>query len=177
MFAETILLDMHPNANARKCRSSYLVRSDAGCLSRVLSSAHPVTPPEDIIFYDGHCGLCHRAVKFVLRHDRDGVFRFAPLQGATFLEGVTASRRVSVPDSIVVLAPGGDLLVRSEAFIFIFRRLGGFWRVMGATIAIVPRPLRDAVYNLIACTRYRIFGRRDDFCPVVPHALRNRFLD
>ena len=130
----------------------------------------------EILFYDGHCGLCHRAVKFVLKHDRSGnAFRFAPLQGATFQSRVPAADRAGLPDSVVVLTEDGSLLVRSNAFLHILRRLGGGWSVLAALVAIVPRPLRDVVYNFIARIRYRVFGKRDDLCPIVPADLRARF--
>jgi predicted DCC family thiol-disulfide oxidoreductase YuxK len=130
----------------------------------------------EYLFYDGHCGLCHRAVKFVLKHDRDGrAFRFAPLQGETFLARVGTERRVGLPDSMVVLTRDGELLVRSAAFLYIFRRLGGGWRVLAAILSVVPRGLRDFVYDFIARIRYRVFGRRDDLCPIVPAELRGRF--
>lgn len=82
-----------------------------------------------------------------------------------------------MPDSVALLTADGRLLVRSDAFIHIFRRLGGPWSALAAVCAVVPRRLRDAVYNLVARTRYRIFGRRDDMCPIVPISLRERFLD
>ncbi len=130
----------------------------------------------EYLFYDGHCGLCHRAVKFVLKHDREGkAFRFAPLQGETFLARVTAERRVGLPDSVVVLTRDGELLVRSDAFLHIFRRLGGGWRVLGAVLSVVPRALRDFVYDFVARIRHRVFGRRDELCPIVPAELRARF--
>ncbi|MGH9572549.1 MAG: thiol-disulfide oxidoreductase DCC family protein [Candidatus Acidiferrales bacterium] len=141
------------------------------------SSNPPVISPVDIVFYDGHCGLCHGTVKFALRHDREGAFRFAPLNGSTFRGRVPVSRQASMPDSIVVLTANGNLLVRSDAFIYILGRLGGVWRAQAAIVTIVPRPLRDAAYNLIARVRYRIFGRRNDVCPIVPNQLRDRFLD
>jgi predicted DCC family thiol-disulfide oxidoreductase YuxK len=128
------------------------------------------------IFYDGHCALCHRAVKFVLRHDRAGTaFRFAPLQGETFLARVPADRRGGVPDSMAVETGDASLLIRSDACIHVLRRLGGGWRIVAALVALIPRPLRDAAYALIARIRYRAFGRRDDLCPTVPAELRERF--
>ncbi|HXZ10760.1 MAG TPA: DCC1-like thiol-disulfide oxidoreductase family protein [Candidatus Sulfotelmatobacter sp.] len=130
----------------------------------------------ELLFYDGHCGLCHRSVKFVLKHDRSGkAFRFAPLQGETFAARVPAERRAGLPDSIVVETAEGALLVRSAAFIHILRRLGGTWRILAAILAVIPRPLRDAAYDFIARIRYSIFGRRDDVCPIVPAELRARF--
>jgi predicted DCC family thiol-disulfide oxidoreductase YuxK len=135
----------------------------------------PARSPE-LLFYDGHCGLCHRAVKFVLEHDRTGgAFRFAPLQGETFQSRVAPEKRAGLPDSVVVLTADGDLLTRSSAFLYIFRRLGGGWNVLAGVLAVIPRPLRDAVYNTIARIRYRVFGRRDDLCPIVPANVRVRF--
>ena len=134
-----------------------------------------VSNPE-VLFYDGHCALCHGAVKFVLKRDRSGkAFRFAPLQGSTFHSRVAPERRANLPDSIVVLTNEGALLVRSDAFVHISRRLGGGWRFWAGLLAAIPRPLRDLVYDFIARIRYRLFGKRDDLCPVTPPELRARF--
>jgi predicted DCC family thiol-disulfide oxidoreductase YuxK len=146
--------------------------------TRAILRRHIVLPPTETLFYDGHCGLCHSAVKFVLKHDRTGTaFYFAPLQGRTFREKILEDRRAGLPDSIVVLTARGTLLTRSDAFLHICRRLGGGWRMLAAILSIVPRGLRDAVYNFIARIRYRIFGRRDELCPIVPTELRARFLE
>jgi predicted DCC family thiol-disulfide oxidoreductase YuxK len=137
-----------------------------------------VASPPDILFYDGHCALCHRSVKFVLRHDHDdSKFLFAPLQGSTFMEKIPSDRRAALPDSLIVLTSKDELFVRSGAFLHVCRRLGGVWGVLAAIVAIVPRIVRDAAYNLVARTRYRIFGRKEDLCPVVPASLRGRFLN
>jgi predicted DCC family thiol-disulfide oxidoreductase YuxK len=129
-----------------------------------------------MLFYDGHCALCHRAVRFVLRHDRAGsAFRYAPLQGPTFQARVPTEQRAGLPDSVVVLAANGSLLVRSNAFLHILRRLGGGWKILAGALAVIPRPVRDMVYDFIARIRFRIFGTRQDWCPVTPPELRARF--
>ena len=136
----------------------------------------PAASQPETLFYDGHCGLCHRAVKFVLRRDCSGnAFRFAPLHGPTFQARVPAERRAGLPDSIMVLTAEGALLARSDALLHILRRLGGGWRISAGLLAAIPRPVRDAVYDFIARIRYPIFGRRDDVCPVAPPELRARF--
>jgi predicted DCC family thiol-disulfide oxidoreductase YuxK len=133
-------------------------------------------PNTEFLFYDGHCGLCHGAVKFVLRHDRSrNAFRFAPLQGETLQSRLSPSQRAILPDSIIVLTGEGSLLVRSNAFVHILERLGGGWRVLAGILAAVPRPVRDWVYDFIARNRYRIFGQRDELCPILPADLRARF--
>jgi predicted DCC family thiol-disulfide oxidoreductase YuxK len=138
-------------------------------------------------------------VKFVMARDKDGSkFRFAPLQGTTFatLQGTTfatlqaaalispaASARdgdrggAAPPESMLVLTDRGELLARSNAVIHILRRLGGFWGFVGGVMAVFPRSIRDAVYNFVARVRYRIFGQRENLCPVMPAGLRARIDD
>ncbi|MGA8072052.1 MAG: DCC1-like thiol-disulfide oxidoreductase family protein [Candidatus Acidiferrales bacterium] len=156
-------------------RREYMVAADklAGdSRARLDSSA----PRAERIFYDGHCGLCHRAVRFVIARDPQGrLFRYTPLQGTKFAALVSVERRAGLPDSVVVLTDDGRLLIRSDAFIHILRRLGGFWRFVAGIIGVIPRVVRDGVYDFIAQVRYRIFGRRAEVCPVTPPELRARF--
>src|SRR5215813_15337247 len=136
----------------------------------------PLEQTADILFYDGHCGLCHNAVKFVVKHDRSGTaFRFAPLYGKTFEARVPVDQRTGLCDSMVVQTNEGLLLMRSNALVHILQRLGGKWKILAAVVALIPRPVRDVLYNVIARIRYRVFGRRDDLCPVLPSNLRTRF--
>jgi len=129
-----------------------------------------------MLFYDGHCALCHGAVKFVLKHDRTGgAFRFAPLQGETFQARVPENVRAALPDSVAVLTENGALLTRSDAFLYILARLGGIWKFTGGVLRIVPRFLRDVVYDFIARVRFRVFGTRKELCPVMPAEMRSRF--
>jgi predicted DCC family thiol-disulfide oxidoreductase YuxK len=125
----------------------------------------------EYIFYDGHCGLCHHMVRFVIAEDVDGTkFRFAPLQGCSL-------EHTAVPESVIVRTTNGSVLTRSGAFVHILRRLGGAWRLIAATMALLPRPVLDAGYDSIARIRYVIFGRRTNSCPVVTPELRVRFVD
>lgn len=130
----------------------------------------------ETIYYDGHCGLCHRWVRFLLAADPDGrLFRFAPLQGETFQAKVAESARAGLPDSVVVQTADGVLLVRSAAVVHVLRRLGAGWATLGAAIRLIPKPLRDGLYDGIARIRYRCFTRPPDICPVMPAELRKRF--
>ena len=128
-----------------------------------------------MIFYDGGCGLCHRGVDFVLRHDSVGRFRFAPQGSPAFERLLPADQRAGLPDSVAVLTPGGELFVKSRAVRFILKELGGFWRFPAAFLARIPRPLADFVYDTIARIRGRLFTKPKTACPMMPPALRNRF--
>jgi predicted DCC family thiol-disulfide oxidoreductase YuxK len=128
------------------------------------------------LFYDGTCGLCHRAVRFVLAEDRSGqAFRFAPIAGATFEAAVPDPVRASLPESLVLERADGTLLARSAAVLHVLARLGGLWRVTGALALLVPRRLRDAAYDGVARVRRRLFRPPPEACPVVPAELRSRF--
>jgi predicted DCC family thiol-disulfide oxidoreductase YuxK len=147
--------------------------SGVGETSRALSDA-------PIILYDGVCGLCNRLNRFVLAQDPSGRFRFAALQSA--LAGEILARHGRDPRDLgtlcLVLAPGqpGErLLAKSDAVLWILHELGGAWRAAGA-LRIVPRGIRDRGYDLVARTRYRLFGRYDA-CPVSDPVHRARFLD
>lgn len=129
-----------------------------------------------MVFYDGHCGLCHRSVKFVLPRDPDGTrFVFAPLQGTYIRTKLDDDAIAALPDSIVLLEPDGTLRTRSDAALAILHRLGGGWKLLAGVGRIAPRPLRDWVYDLVASIRHKLFKRPDAACPVVPRELRARF--
>lgn len=131
---------------------------------------------KDLLFYDGHCGLCHGTVRFLLAADREGArFDFAPLQGRTFQERVPEEKRRQLPDSLVFLTADGNLLVKSQAVLHILTSLGGGWRLLGAVGGLLPRAMRDGLYDVVARVRHRFFAKPADVCPVVPPALRGRF--
>jgi predicted DCC family thiol-disulfide oxidoreductase YuxK len=133
-------------------------------------------PDPELLFYDGGCGFCHRAVRFVLAHDPAGAaFRFAPIGGETFEAHVPPERSEELPDSILVERSDGTLLARSDALVHILRRLGGGWELLGRALARVPRPMRDALYDFVARHRLRWFRPPEDACPVLPPDLRARF--
>ena len=111
-----------------------------------------------------------------MKHDRSGTaFRFAPLQGETFQARVPVDRRAGLPDRMVVEASDGSLLVRSDAGIHMLRWLPGAWKALALLVAVVPRPLRDLAYDLVARIYHRLFKRRDNLCPDVPPHLGARF--
>lgn len=135
-----------------------------------------MTVTQDIVFYDGSCALCHGSVRFLVARDRDGSrFRFAPIGGACFRAELSEAERARLPDAIAVRTTDGRLLVRSSAALRLSERLGGVHAALARIFALVPERLRDGVYDAIARSRYRIFGRKSDACPVIAPELRARF--
>lgn len=131
----------------------------------------------DRLLYDGYCGLCHRAVTFVLRHDVSGTaFRFTPLQSEQVQELLPASTPFdTLPDSVVVITERDEVLTRSDAALYIGKRLGGIWRILANVAGLVPRSTRDTIYDLIASIRTRLFAQPEEACPVAPPQIRGRF--
>jgi predicted DCC family thiol-disulfide oxidoreductase YuxK len=130
---------------------------------------------DNIIVFDGVCNLCASSVKFILRHERDDSLRFAPMQSPA---GQRLMRQFGFdPDDVktFVVIADGTAHVRSDAAIRIARHLRGAWRLLGG-VRIVPRPLRDWAYDVVARNRYRWFGRKET-CMVPTPDLRARFVE
>lgn len=116
------------------------------------------------------------AAAVVRRTDRAPRFLFSPLQGRTIRDAIPDDRRAALPDSVVVLTPDGRLLVRSAAVVRILHRLGGPWRPVSRLLGIIPSPVADAGYRVIARIRRTLFRQPDGMCPMIPERLRDRFL-
>ena len=130
----------------------------------------------DWIFYDGSCGLCHHVVKFVIARGNAGrQFHFAPLFGDRYRRSEHIIGKNIRFDSVIVLTSDGVTLTRSTATAYILRRLGGVWSVIGWLLQIIPVPLRDSGYDLVARTRYKLFARPQGACPILPVEARKRF--
>ncbi|HET6681946.1 MAG TPA: DCC1-like thiol-disulfide oxidoreductase family protein [Gemmatimonadaceae bacterium] len=137
-----------------------------------------VTAEAPVLLYDGVCALCNGAVRFVLGHERNGTIRFASLDGAyarRLLQRHPALREV---DSLIFVEPGSPrerVSVRSEAILRVSRCMGWPWRG-AAWLRILPRAVRDAGYDLVSRSRYRVFGKLRE-CPVPAPEWRARFID
>lgn len=137
--------------------------------------AHDPAPlPPRVVLYDGVCGLCHRAVAWLLKRDRDHRFHFAPLQGDT-----AARLRALYPDiptdlSTVVYVEDGRVHLRGKAFLHAAHHLSRPWR-WAYHLRWMSAFLIDPFYWMVARTRYRIFGKHDT-CKVPDVADRARLL-
>ncbi len=128
-----------------------------------------------IVLFDGVCNLCNGAVQFIIHRDPAGRFSFASLQSAA---GQAQLRQFGLSTDAFetfVLVEGGKAYTRSTAALRIARQLPGAWRFLYGLI-IVPRPVRDWAYGLVARNRYRLFGRRDS-CMIPTPELKAKFLD
>jgi predicted DCC family thiol-disulfide oxidoreductase YuxK len=135
--------------------------------TRLAPADHP------ILFFDGVCGLCNASVDALLKRDRSGALRFAPLQGET------AARLLPEEDirglKSLVLIDSAGVHRRSGAVVRVLRHLGGRYRFYGALLWTIPRPLRDLGYRVVSRLRYRLFGKKET-CRLPTPKERERFL-
>lgn len=131
--------------------------------------------PDELMVFDGLCNFCSAQVRFILRIDPVGAIRFTSIQSPY---GWYLAEQFGIdPDdpSTFLFFDRGHPLRASDAVIAMLGRLSRPWRWL-RILRIVPRPLRDAAYQLIARNRYRLLGRRES-CMIPPPHIRARFID
>lgn len=126
-----------------------------------------------IVFFDGVCGFCNASINWLLLRDPAGKLAFAPLQGVTAGELLPTQDREQL-HSLVFWTPDG-LYRKTNAVVRILWLLGGIWSFLGTMLWLIPRPIRDLGYNLVARNRYRIAGKKET-CRIPSPEERSRFL-
>ena len=149
--------------NSRK-DTNLIIRHD----SQRLQTGNPV------IFFDGVCNLCNCSVHFILRHDKRKVFVFTSLQSDLGKHFISASGLSGLSPESVILYENGHIHSHSDAIIRIAEILGGLYKMV-IVFRIIPKSIRDALYNFIASHRYYWFGKRES-CMIPGPGLSDRFL-
>lgn len=134
----------------------------------------PETTGKKIVLFDGVCNLCSSSVQFILKRDRKNQFLFGSLQGEY---GQRILKEYHLPTdnfNSFMLLEDGKLYTRSSGALRMLKHIGGGWSLLYAFI-IVPKFLRDAVYNFIATNRYKWFGKKNE-CWLPKPEWKERFL-
>jgi predicted DCC family thiol-disulfide oxidoreductase YuxK len=140
----------------------------------------PESMRNTIVLYDGVCGLCNRAVQFLLKRDQHDRFRFAPLQSdfaAKLLQrhGIDPSKLDTVYAVVNHGEANEELLAKGDAFLLFAKVLGGVWN-LARLGRLIPRPIRNWLYDFVAANRYRVFGKAES-CMLPDPASRHKFLE
>ncbi|WP_424963726.1 thiol-disulfide oxidoreductase DCC family protein [Ekhidna sp.] len=130
---------------------------------------------KSIILFDGVCNLCNASVQFVIKRDKKKQFLFASLQSDFAEENLPKKYISSNALQSIVLKDGDHIKTKSTAALTIARRLSGLWPMLYLFI-IVPKFLRDWVYDIVARNRYKWFGKKDQ-CMIPSPELKDRFFD
>jgi len=129
---------------------------------------------ENIILFDGVCNLCNASVSFVIERDKKNVFQFASLQ-SSFGQEVLKKHQLSSSDfDSMILLQNGTIYQRSDAALRIAKELSSAWKLLYGFI-IVPRFIRNGVYNFVARNRYKWFGKQDA-CMIPTPELKAKFI-
>jgi predicted DCC family thiol-disulfide oxidoreductase YuxK len=133
-----------------------------------------------IVLYDGVCGLCNRAVQFLLKKDRRDQLQFASLQsdlaaGVLKRHGLDPKGLDTVYAVLNYEKPNETLLAKGDAFLFFAGVIGGIWGVARVG-TIIPRPVRNWLYDFVARHRYQVFGKSES-CMLPDPKQRHKFLD
>ncbi len=134
------------------------------------------TDTHEVLFYDGGCGLCHRVVKFVLKHDHLGYFHFAPMDGTYYVERFSEAQRKELIEKVVLLFPDGTMLLGTDAILHIFEKLDAPWPSFAPAMKLVPSVLRDAAYNTVSHLRKKMFAKPPMVCPTMDPDEEKRFI-
>ena len=134
-----------------------------------------------IILFDGVCNFCNFWVNFIIDHDKKDFFRFAALQsetGQNILKQINLKtnnfwQSQGLPDSLI-LVDKQNYFIKSSAALNILKHLSGFWKILFVFI-IIPRPIRNFIYDLIAKNRYKIFGKKD-VCRIPNEKEKGKFI-
>jgi predicted DCC family thiol-disulfide oxidoreductase YuxK len=130
---------------------------------------------QPLVLFDGVCNFCNYWVRFIIKRDKMARLKFTSLQGETARSILPAYSINPQILSSVILIEKGKAYTASSAAIRICRHLDGAWKLMYGLI-IIPKFLRDAVYNLISRNRYSWFGKKDK-CMIPSAKDKDRFLD
>lgn len=126
-----------------------------------------------VILFDGVCNFCDVSVQFILERDPNEIFRFASLQSEA---GQGLLKKYHVPEDVdsMILIESDKVYFKSSAALRISRHLQGTWKLLYILI-IVPAPVRNVVYDIIARNRYKWFGKKES-CMLPSPNVRKRFL-
>ena len=122
---------------------------------------------ENIIYYDGECGLCHMAVKFILKVDSKNKFYFSPLSNF--------DNNFKNIDSII-LKSGDKVFYESQAIIMVFENIDNNWNYLAKVLKIFPINVLDKAYRWVSRNRTKISVKEVSSCPIVPSYHRKRFI-
>jgi len=134
----------------------------------------PAAAPHAVILFDGTCAFCERSVIFIAKRDRAGYFRFGASQTAAAAALLAPFGLTRGAARSIILLEDGHAYLRSTASLRIAARLTFPWSLARFAL-LIPTPIRDAAYRLVAAIRHRIAGK-SNACEVPPPAIRARMI-
>ncbi len=127
----------------------------------MMAMSAPAPAPQAVVYFDGTCNLCNGFVDFLIRRDRRRTLRYASRQGEAFAALTERHPEIAAVDTMLSHELEGDrMFLKSDATLSAVGFLPAPWPLL-RVLRLVPRPLRNGVYDWVARNRYRWFGQRD----------------
>lgn len=130
----------------------------------------------DLVLFDGVCKFCNRTILFLIRLDKKGIIRFAPLQSKI---GQDLLMKYNLPTNnfkTIIFLSNGKIYTKSGAILKVFSKLGGVWYLISVVCSLVPKSLRDGAYSVFSKYRH-FFQKRDSLCEIPNQDVRSRFIE
>lgn len=127
-----------------------------------------------VILFDGMCNFCSDSVQFIIKRDPSSKFKFAPLQSVTGKDLIAKFNLDNVNLKSIILFKDHSYYLKSTAVLKIARELNSLWPLMYFFV-VIPKPVRDYFYDIVAANRYRWFGKKEQ-CMVPNTEIEKRFL-
>jgi len=129
-----------------------------------------------IVLFDGVCNFCNDSVRFIMKRDKNDLYRFASLESELGRQ-LTSERGINpdVVDSIILIQPGEAYYIKSDAALEMAKNMSGLYPLLGIFLYL-PRGFRNFFYDIIARNRYKWFGKKEA-CPMPSKAEQDKFLD
>lgn len=128
-----------------------------------------------VVFFDGVCNLCNSSVQFIIKRDRKNKLFFASLQSDYAIKNLPSTLSDNDALKSIILKEGSKIKTKSSAVLTISKTLSGFWPFL-YIFMIIPKFIRDGIYDFIARNRYKWFGKKDH-CMIPSPELKGRFID
>jgi len=122
---------------------------------------------KNVIYYDGECGLCHLAVRFILKVDSKSKFYFSPLSNL--------DNNLKNIDSII-LKKGNKVFYEGQAIIMIFEDIDNNWNYLANVLKLIPINVLDTAYRWVSRNRAKVSVKKVSSCPIVPSSYQKRFI-
>ncbi|PHR74651.1 MAG: thiol-disulfide oxidoreductase [Lutibacter sp.] len=132
------------------------------------------TIPKPLLLFDGVCNLCNSSVQFVIKHDKKQQFLFSSLQSDAAKEILLQFGEINMNLDSIILITDAKIYSKSSAILKIAELLGGYYAV-GIIFYIIPKFIRDKIYDFVAKNRYKWYGKREN-CMIPNKKIKSRFL-
>ncbi len=144
-------------------------------MSNGFKNIEDIVKNKPLILFDGVCNLCNSAVQFVIKNDIEDRYMFAPLQNKKVQDFLEYTNKELLKVDSIFLITSKKIYTKSSAALKIAKTLQGLYPIL-YVFFIIPKPIRDVIYDFIARNRYKWYGRKDH-CMLPTKALKNKFLE